>query len=230
MPDCSLALQYHFRHLISSRISTQQDTGQPDLEEFRLLIYGSTLIHTVLIPFIVCYSLVWLSFNYLLKLKVNPQRVGGMDWTSHSKLLLRDTDELPHEFNARRPHLDKLVSEYLSFYSSESTRVVSDTLSFLIGGLAFFILVIAFFNYPVVIYYEVLHRDLLWWLASCIVFVALLNSGNNEPLRSFSSLCRAYWPDTTGGPRDGGQLNSSHLRAIRISQGHSSAAQFLTNS
>ncbi|XP_053697981.1 autophagy-related protein 9A [Sabethes cyaneus] len=109
-------------------------------------IFWVAIANLVLSPFIFLCQLMYFFFNYVDLIKKEPGTLGIRCWSQYGKLYLRHFNELDHELDARLTRAYRPAVKYMGSFSSPLLTVIAKNISFVCGGIASLIFLLALYD------------------------------------------------------------------------------------
>ncbi|KAL8101166.1 autophagy-related protein 9-like [Apium graveolens] len=136
--------------------------SDPETLKKRLIIVGITML--VLSPFIVIFMLVYLFLKHAEQFYNHPSTASSRRWSNLSKWILREFNEVDHLFKHRINGSVIHASEYLKQFPSPVLSIVAKFISFVSGGFAAILIIIAFLEESL-LEGHIFGRNLFWYAA-----------------------------------------------------------------
>ncbi|XP_075482242.1 autophagy-related protein 9-like [Primulina tabacum] len=136
--------------------------SDPGTLKKRLMIVGFVLL--LLSPFLVIFMLVYLFLRHAEQFYNHPSTASSRRWSNLSKWMLREFNEVDHLFKHRMNNTIVHASDYLKQFPSPILTIVAKFISFVSGGFAAVLIIIAFLEESL-LEGHVFGRNLLWYAA-----------------------------------------------------------------
>ncbi|KAK9282421.1 hypothetical protein L1049_005338 [Liquidambar formosana] len=134
----------------------------PNALKKRLMVVG--LVMLLLSPFLVIFMLVYLFLRHAEQFYNHPSTASSRRWSNLSKWIFREFNEVDHLFkhriNSSVPH----ASDYIKQFPSPIVSVVAKFISFVSGGFAAILIIIAFLEESL-LEGHIFGRNLFWYAA-----------------------------------------------------------------
>ncbi|XP_002982911.2 autophagy-related protein 9 [Selaginella moellendorffii] len=152
-------LQYMF----DRRFSIQRDfLNNPHRLKKRLRTFGLCML--LLSPFLIIFMLVFFFLRHAEQFYNHPSSAVSRRWSNLAKWTFREFNELEHMFNQRLNASYKPAVEYVKQFPSPIVSKVAKFVSFVSGGLAAVLIIIAFLDESL-LEAQLFGRNLLWMAA-----------------------------------------------------------------
>lgn len=139
----------------------RHDLNDKDLMK-NMYIYG--IINLILSPFICIFVILYFFFRYMEEYRQHPKNVGSRQWNPYSNWILRDFNELPHEFKKRLQKAYSDTNDYISQFTNIFLTIVLKFITFISGSFIAILLCLTFYNEQfthVIISHD---RSVLWYI------------------------------------------------------------------
>lgn len=134
----------------------------PKTLEKRLMIVGLALL--LLSPFLVIFMLVYLFLRHAEQFYNHPSTASSRRWSNLSKWMFREFNEVDHLFKHRMNSSLVHASDYLKQFPSPILTIVAKFISFVSGGFAAVLIIIAFLEESL-LEGHIFGRNLFWYAA-----------------------------------------------------------------
>ncbi|GAB4830516.1 autophagy protein atg9 [Ancistrocladus abbreviatus] len=128
----------------------------------RLVVVG--LVMLLLSPFLVIFMLVYLFLRHAEQFYNHPATASSRRWSNLSKWMFREFNEVEHLFRHRINSSVVHASDYLKQFPTPIISVVAKFISFVSGGFAAVLIIIAFLDESV-LEGHIFGRNLFWYAA-----------------------------------------------------------------
>ncbi|XP_062080511.1 autophagy-related protein 9 [Humulus lupulus] len=128
----------------------------------RLMVVGLAML--LLSPFIVIFMLVYLFLRHAEQFYNHPSTASSRRWSNLSKWIFREFNEVDHLFKHRINSSVILASDYLKQFPSPIISIIAKFISFVSGGFAAILIIIAFLEESL-LEGHIFGRNLLWYAA-----------------------------------------------------------------
>ncbi|KAI3449757.1 hypothetical protein Pfo_006422 [Paulownia fortunei] len=128
----------------------------------RLMIVGFALL--LLSPFLVIFMLVYLFLRHAEQFYNHPSTASSRRWSNLSKWMFREFNEVDHLFKHRMNSSVLHASDYLKQFPSPILTIVAKFISFVSGGFAAVLIIIAFLEESL-LEGHIFGRNLFWYAA-----------------------------------------------------------------
>ncbi|KAL8548011.1 hypothetical protein ACS0TY_007345 [Phlomoides rotata] len=136
--------------------------SDPKTLEKRLMIVGCALL--LLSPFLVIFMLIYLFLRHTEQIYNNPSTASSRRWSNLSKWMFREFNEVDHLFKHRMNSSLVHASDYLKQFPSPMLTIVAKFISFVSGGFAAVLIIIAFLEESL-LEGHIFGRNLFWYAA-----------------------------------------------------------------
>lgn len=136
--------------------------SDPNTLRKRLMIVGFALL--LLSPFLVIFMLVYLFLRHAEQFYNHPSTASSRRWSNLSKWMLREFNEVDHLFKHRINSSIVHASDYLKQFPSPILTIVAKFISFVSGGFAAVLIIIAFLEESL-LEGHIFGRNLFWYAA-----------------------------------------------------------------
>ncbi|KAL3647755.1 autophagy protein atg9 [Castilleja foliolosa] len=136
--------------------------NDPNTLKKRLMIVGFALL--LLSPFLVIFMLVYLFLRHAEQFYNHPSTASSRRWSNLSKWMFREFNEVDHLFKHRMNSSIEHASDYLKQFPSPILSIVAKFISFVSGGFAAVLIIIAFLEESL-LEGHIFGRNLLWYAA-----------------------------------------------------------------
>ncbi|XP_075490034.1 autophagy-related protein 9-like [Primulina tabacum] len=136
--------------------------SDPGTLKKRLMIVGFVLL--LLSPFLVIFMLVYLFLRHAEQFYNHPSTASSRRWSNLSTWMLREFNEVDHLFKHRMNNTIVHASDYLKQFPSPILTIVAKFISFVSGGFAAVLIIIAFLEESL-LEGHVFGRNLFWYAA-----------------------------------------------------------------
>lgn len=147
------------------------------------------ILNIVFTPFIVTGLLVYFCYKYVSEYHRNPKALKMYSFTPLAKWKLRDFNELEHIYTKRINFAQPKISEYLEKFRSNVLDTFVQFLSFIVGTILFFLLLVSFGSPETLIFDQPLiyHIGILTAL-----YMQIETSGNNSVVEDIDSFDETF--------------------------------------
>ncbi|XP_023554282.1 autophagy-related protein 9-like isoform X1 [Cucurbita pepo subsp. pepo] len=128
----------------------------------RLAVVGVVML--LLSPFLVIFMLVYLFLRHAEQFYNHPSTASSRRWSNLSKWIFREFNEVEHLFKHRMNSSVLHASEYLKQFPSPIISIIAKFISFVFGGFAAILIIIAFLDESL-LEGHIFGRNLLWYAA-----------------------------------------------------------------
>lgn len=128
----------------------------------RLTVVGVLML--LLSPFLVIFMLVYLFLRHAEQFYNHPSTASSRRWSNLSKWIFREFNEVEHLFKHRINSSVFHASEYLKQFPSPIISIIAKFISFVFGGFAAILIIIAFLDESL-LEGHIFGRNLLWYAA-----------------------------------------------------------------
>ncbi|KAL2507813.1 autophagy 9 (APG9) [Forsythia ovata] len=136
--------------------------SDPKTLKKRLMIVGFAML--LLSPFLVIFMLVYLFLRHAEQFYNHPSTASSRRWSNLSKWIFREFNEVGHLFKHRMNTSIVRASDYLKQFPSPILTIVAKFISFVSGGFAAVLIIIAFLEESL-LEGHIFGRNLLWYAA-----------------------------------------------------------------
>lgn len=136
--------------------------SDPETLKKMLRVVGFALI--LLSPFLVIFMLVYLFLRHAEQFYNHPSIASSRGWSNLSRWMLREFNEVEHLFKHRMNSSVEHASNYLKQFPSPILTIVAKFISFVSGGFAAVLIIIAFLEESL-LEGHIFGRNLLWYAA-----------------------------------------------------------------
>ncbi|KAM6565158.1 hypothetical protein CsatB_025156 [Cannabis sativa] len=136
--------------------------SNPSTLKKRLMVVGVAML--LLSPFIVIFMLVYLFLRHAEQFYNHPSTASSRRWSNLSKWIFREFNEVDHLFKHRTNSSVILASDYLKQFPSPIISIIAKFISFVSGGFAAILIIIAFLEESL-LEGHIFGRNLLWYAA-----------------------------------------------------------------
>ncbi|KAL6564112.1 autophagy protein atg9 [Orobanche hederae] len=149
--------------MFDSNFRIQRDfVFDPNTLKKRLMIVGFALL--LLSPFLVIFMLVYLFLRHAEQFYNHPSTASSRRWSNLSKWMFREFNEVDHLFKHRMNSSVAHASDYLKQFPSPILSIVAKFISFVSGGFAAVLIIIAFLEESL-LEGHIFGRNLFWYAA-----------------------------------------------------------------
>jgi autophagy-related protein 9 len=100
------------------------------------------IIMFIVSPFVFCFVVLYLVFNYFEAIKNRPSSLSHRSWSTHAKWAIKEYNELPHVFDLRLSKSYYFANRFLDMFPPTAAQPIFKLVTFLSGSLIVIILVI----------------------------------------------------------------------------------------
>ncbi|CAA2967870.1 autophagy-related protein 9-like isoform X2 [Olea europaea var. sylvestris] len=136
--------------------------SDPKTLKKRLMIVGFAML--LLSPFLVIFMLVYLFLRHAEQFYNHPSTASSRRWSNLSKWMFREFNEVDHLFKHRMNTSIVHASDYIKQFPSPILTIVAKFISFVSGGFAAVLIIIAFLEESL-LEGHIFGRNLLWYAA-----------------------------------------------------------------
>ncbi|XP_068646935.1 autophagy-related protein 9-like [Aristolochia californica] len=154
--------------------------SNPSALRKRLMTSG--LVMLLLSPFLVIFTLVRLFLKYAEEFYHHPSLVSSRRWSTLSKWIFREFNEVEHLFRHRVNNSVEHAAGYLKQFPSPIVNVVAKFISFVAGGLAAVLIIIAFLEESL-LEGHIFGRNLFWYAAVFGTVTAISRAAISDELQ-----------------------------------------------
>lgn len=126
------------------------------------------ILNFFLTPIIILYVVVYFIFDYSMEMYSKKKYTGQITFTPHALWVLREYNELPHQFNYRLTQCIKQSETYLKLFTNPVYYIIVRGLIFTLSGLILSIGLIGLLDDSVLLKVNVFDRSLVWYFAVMI--------------------------------------------------------------
>lgn len=145
----------------------------------RLMLVG--LVMLLLSPFLVIFMLVYLFLRHAEQFYNHPSTASSRRWSNLSKWIYREYNEVDHLFKHRINSSIIHASDYLRQFPSPIISIIAKFISFVFGGFAAVLLIIAFLEESL-LEGHIFGRNLFWYAAVFGTITAISRAAIAEEL------------------------------------------------
>ncbi|GFP96828.1 autophagy-related protein 9 [Phtheirospermum japonicum] len=156
--------------------------NDPNTLKKRLMIVGFALL--LLSPFLVIFMLVYLFLRHAEQFYNHPSTASSRRWSNLSKWMFREFNEVDHLFKHRMNSSIPHASDYLKQFPSPIISIVAKFISFVSGGFAAVLIIIAFLEESL-LEGHIFGRNLLWYAAVFGTITAISRAAMMDELLVF---------------------------------------------
>ncbi|KAG6400886.1 hypothetical protein SASPL_137731 [Salvia splendens] len=153
--------------------------SDPNTLRKRLIIVGFTLL--LLSPFLVIFMLVYLFLSHAEQFYNHPSTAFSRRWSNLSKWMFREFNEVDHLFKHRINSSIVHSSDYLKQFPSPILTIVAKFISFVSGGFAAVLIIIAFLEESL-LEGHIFGRNLFWYAAVFGTITAISRAAMRDEL------------------------------------------------
>ncbi|KAL0435609.1 UNVERIFIED_CONTAM: Autophagy-related protein 9 [Sesamum radiatum] len=153
--------------------------NDPDTLKKRLMIVGFALL--LLSPFLVIFMLVYLFLRHAEQFYNHPSTASSRRWSNLSKWMFREFNEVDHLFKHRMNSSIIHASDYLKQFPSPILTLVAKFISFVSGGFAAVLIIIAFLEESL-LEGHIFGRNLFWYAAVFGTITAISRAAMTDEL------------------------------------------------
>ncbi|KAG9446418.1 hypothetical protein H6P81_012546 [Aristolochia fimbriata] len=154
--------------------------SNPSALRKRLMTSG--LVMLLLSPFLVIFTLVRLFLKYAEEFYHHPSLVSSRRWSTLSKWIFREFNEVEHLFRHRVNSSVDHAAGYLKQFPSPIVNVVAKFISFVAGGFAAVLIIIAFLEESL-LEGHIFGRNLFWYAAVFGTVTAISRAAISDELQ-----------------------------------------------
>ncbi|GMY06217.1 autophagy-related protein 9-like [Fagus crenata] len=136
--------------------------SNPTTLKKRLMVVGLAML--LLSPFLVIFMLVYLFLRHAEQFYNHPSTASSRRWSTLSKWLFRQYNEVDHLFKHRVNSSVEHASNYLKQFPSPIISIIAKFISFVSGGFAAILIIIAFLEESL-LEGHIFGRNLFWYAA-----------------------------------------------------------------
>ncbi|KAK4407217.1 Autophagy-related protein 9 [Sesamum angolense] len=153
--------------------------SDPGTLKRRLMIVGFALL--LLSPFLVIFMLVYLFLRHAEQFYNHPSTASSRRWSNLSKWMFREFNEVDHLFKHRMNSSIFHASDYLKQFPSPILTLVAKFISFVSGGFAAVLIIIAFLEESL-LEGHIFGRNLFWYAAVFGTITAISRAAMTDEL------------------------------------------------
>ncbi|KAK4418382.1 Autophagy-related protein 9 [Sesamum alatum] len=153
--------------------------SDPETLKKRLMIVGFALL--LLSPFLVIFMLVYLFLRHAEQFYNHPSTASSRRWSNLSKWMFREFNEVDHLFKHRMNSSIVHASDYLKQFPSPILTLVAKFISFVSGGFAAVLIIIAFLEESL-LEGHIFGRNLFWYAAVFGTITAISRAAMTDEL------------------------------------------------
>lgn len=131
----------------------------------RTRMYILALINLILTPLILVFSVIHFFLRYAEEFHSKKNYLGPRFWSPHALWILREFNEMPHNFDRRIYSAVRPAERFLRLFPSPVPLVLARGAAFILGGLVAVLLVFGLVDDSVLLHVRVWDRNLLWYFA-----------------------------------------------------------------
>ncbi|KAG2308689.1 hypothetical protein Bca52824_028437 [Brassica carinata] len=169
--------------------------SNPETLKKRLFVVGLAML--LLSPFLVIFVLVYLFLRHAEQFYNHPSTASSRRWSNLSRWLFREFNEVDHLFKHRINSSAEHASQYLNQFPSPIISIVAKFVSFVSGGFAAVLIIIAFLEESL-LEGHIFGRNLFWYAAVFGAITAI----------SRAAISMNFWSSTGGNYGCGGATHS----------------------
>ncbi|KAI5394937.1 autophagy-related protein 9 [Lathyrus oleraceus] len=149
--------------MFDSNFCVRRDfVSNPKTLKKRLILVGLAIL--LLSPFLVIFMLVYLFLRHAEQFYNHPSTASSRRWSNLSKWVFRGFNEVDHLFRHRINNSVLHASDYLKQFPSPIISIIAKFISFVSGGFAAILIIIAFLEESL-LEGHIFGRNLLWYAA-----------------------------------------------------------------
>ncbi|KAJ6931804.1 LOW QUALITY PROTEIN: hypothetical protein NC652_015093 [Populus alba x Populus x berolinensis] len=152
----------------------------PNALKKRLMVVGLAML--VLAPFLVIFMLVYLFLRHAEQFYNHPSTASSRRWSNLSRWIFREFNEADHLFKHRISSSAMHASDYLKQFPSPIISIIAKFISFVSGGFAAILIIIAFLEESL-LEGHIFGRNLLWYAAVFGTITAISRAAVTEELQ-----------------------------------------------
>ncbi|KAK2648645.1 hypothetical protein Ddye_016134 [Dipteronia dyeriana] len=156
--------------------------SNPKTLKKRLMVVGIAML--LLSPFVVIFMLVYLFLRHAEQFYNHPSTASSRRWSNLSKWIFREFNEVDHLFRHRVNSSVVHASDYLKQFPSPIISIIAKFISFVSGGFAAILLIIAFLEESL-LEGHIFGRNLLWYAAVFGTITAISRAAVTDDLLVF---------------------------------------------
>ncbi|KAA8543357.1 hypothetical protein F0562_021148 [Nyssa sinensis] len=153
--------------------------SNPKTLKKRLMIVGLAML--LLSPFLVIFMLVYLFLRHAEQFYNHPSTASSRRWSNLSKWIFREFNEVDHLFKHRINSSVVHASDYLKQFPSPIISIVAKFISFVSGGFAAIMIIIAFLEESL-LEGHIFGRNLFWYAAVFGTITAISRAAVSDEL------------------------------------------------
>lgn len=152
-----------FQSMFDRNFRVKSDfVSEPKTLKKRLMVVGVAML--LLSPFLVIFMLVYLFLRHAEQFYNHPSTASSRRWSNLSKWIFREFNEVDHLFKNRINSSIVHASDYLKQFPSPILSIVAKFISFVSGGFAAILIIIAFLEESL-LEGHIFGRNLFWYAA-----------------------------------------------------------------
>ncbi|KAG2308687.1 hypothetical protein Bca4012_082224 [Brassica carinata] len=153
--------------------------SNPETLKKRLFVVGLAML--LLSPFLVIFVLVYLFLRHAEQFYNHPSTASSRRWSNLSRWLFREFNEVDHLFKHRINSSAEHASQYLNQFPSPIISIVAKFVSFVSGGFAAVLIIIAFLEESL-LEGHIFGRNLFWYAAVFGAITAISRAAISDEL------------------------------------------------
>lgn len=161
------------------------------------------VLNMIASPFIFFYVLVYTVFKYSVDIRNSPMALLERRWSLLAKWKFREFNELPHLFERRLKRSYGPARSYTEQFPDYFLSTIAKSVMFVASSLVATIVLLSSIKNPLLLYVNIFHQNLFWWLTMLLLVWAHAKSMVIDELRIFepkerlSDVCSIihYYPD-----------------------------------
>ncbi|GFZ01546.1 autophagy 9 [Actinidia rufa] len=153
--------------------------SDPKTLKKRLMVVGLAML--LLSPFLVIFMLVYLFLRHAEQFYNHPSTASSRRWSNLSKWIFREFNEVDHFFKHRINSSILHASDYLKQFPSPIITIVAKFISFVSGGFAAILIIIAFLEESL-LEGHIFGRNLFWYAAVFGTITAITRAAVSDEL------------------------------------------------
>ncbi|XP_057513286.1 autophagy-related protein 9 isoform X1 [Actinidia eriantha] len=153
--------------------------SNPKTLKKRLMVVGLAML--LLSPFLVIFMLVYLFLRHAEQFYNHPSTASSRRWSNLSKWIFREFNEVDHFFKHRINSSILHASDYLKQFPSPIITIVAKFISFVSGGFAAILIIIAFLEESL-LEGHIFGRNLFWYAAVFGTITAITRAAVSDEL------------------------------------------------
>ncbi|KAJ6921167.1 LOW QUALITY PROTEIN: autophagy-related protein 9-like isoform X1 [Populus alba x Populus x berolinensis] len=166
----------------------------PNALKKRLMVVGLAML--VLAPFLVIFMLVYLFLRHAEQFYNHPSTASSRRWSNLSRWIFREFNEADHLFKHRISSSAMHASDYLKQFPSPIISIIAKFISFVSGGFAAILIIIAFLEESL-LEGHIFGRNLLWYAAVFGTITAISRAAVTEELQVLDQKGQCLWWSST---------------------------------